>query len=176
MPPEQRDSVDSIVEKAVVSYPFIDPDVEAAVDRIAKLHRYLEHLWERTAQGFDLNRGGYKVLLCLVQAQDRTATPGVLSRRCMISTGAMTNRIDRLEARGFVERVRDDKDRRSVKVRITGKGVEVLEAALVVQAQAEIEALSVLDAEDKAQLNELLGKLMRRFEAEGDLPAELLEH
>ena len=175
MEAEKRDSVDALVKDAITAYPFIDPDVEAAVDRIARLHRYFEHLWERTAQGYDLNAGGYKVLLCLVMDDDKTQTPGALAKHCMISTGAMTNRIDKLEARGLVERLRDTEDRRSIKVQITAAGTEVLERALVDQAKAEIDALAALDRQEGDELNALLGKLMLSFETKGDLPKELLE-
>jgi len=172
---EQRDSVDKIVADAVEAYPFIDPKVEAGVDRINKLKRYFEHLWEKTAQGYDLNSGGYKVLLCLIMADGRTQTPGVLAKHCLISTGAMTNRIDRLEAKGYVERIRDTEDRRSIKVRITDEGVKVLENALVEQAKAEIDAMSALTEAELDQLNALLGKLTVSFETSGDLPQELVE-
>jgi DNA-binding MarR family transcriptional regulator len=172
---EQHDSVDKIVADAIEAYPFIDPKVEAGVDRINKLKRYFEHLWEKTAQGYDLNSGGYKVLLCLIMADGRTQTPGVLAKHCLISTGAMTNRIDRLEDKGYVERIRDTEDRRSIKVRITDEGVKVLENALVEQAKAEIDAMSALTEAELDQLNTLLGKLMVSFETRGDLPQELLE-
>lgn len=167
MPPEQRDSVDRLVEEVCSVYPFIDAPTEGAVDRIGKLHRYLEQLWERTAEDFDLNKGGYKVLLCLREAEGRVKTPGVLARDCLISTGAMTNRIDRLEARGYVERVRDSEDRRSVRVHLTAKGDEVLERAVVEQAREEKEALSVLSGKEMATLNALLRKLMLVFEQPG---------
>lgn len=172
---EQRDSVDKLVEEAIRDYPFIDPKVETGVDRIRRLHRYFEHLWEQTAKGYDLNSGGYKVLLCLIMDDDRTHTPGMLAKHCMISTGAMTNRIDRLEARGYVERIRDTEDRRSIKVRITDEGVKVLESALVEQAKAEIDAMSALTEPELDELNGLLGKLTLSFEAKGDLPRILLE-
>jgi len=173
---EQHDSVDKLVEEAIRDYPFIDPKVETGVDRIGKLYRYFEHLWEQTAKGYDLNSGGYKVLLCLIQADGRTQTPGTLSKHCMISTGAMTNRIDRLEARGYVERIRDTEDRRSIKVRITDEGVKILESALVEQAKAEIDAMSALTGPELDELNVLLGKLTLSFEAKGDLPQILLEN
>lgn len=176
MGPEQRDSVDELVDEVLVAHPFLHPQVEGAVDRIGKLHRYLEHLWERTAEGYELNAGGYKVLLCLRQTDDDVHTPGALAKRCLVSTGAMTNRIDRLEARGYVERVRDTKDRRSIKVHITDTGAEVLERALEQQGAAEVDALSVLEADELATLNDLLRRLMVRFESAGDLPEELLEH
>ena len=172
---EQHDSVDRLVEEAIRDYPFIDPKVEAGVDRIGKLKHYFEHLWEQTAKGYDLNSGGYKVLLCLIKAEGRTQTPGTLAKHCMISTGAMTNRIDRLEARGYVERIRDTQDRRSIKVRITDEGVKVLENALVEQAKVEIDAMSALTESELDELNALLGKLTLSFETKGDLPQALVE-
>lgn len=169
----QTDSVDRLLGEILEVYPFLDPQVEAAVDRIGKLHRYLDNLWERTAEGYALNAGGYKVLICL--RMEGVKTPGSLARDCSISTGAMTNRIDRLEQQGYVERVRDTADRRSVQVHITDAGIEVLERAATQQAKAEIDAMSTLDQGELKKLNGLLRKLMVAFETKGDLPKELVD-
>lgn len=164
MADEQRDSVDEAILVTIREQPYLDPDVEAAAVRIGRLSRYLQRLWERTAEEFDLNAGGYDVLLSLLQANGGMMTPGALAKDCLISTGAMTKRLDRLESQGYAARVRDTKDRRSVKVHITPAGVEVLDRALRKQGAAEARVLGVLEIEDLSCLNDTLRKVMISFE------------
>ena len=55
-------------------------------------------------------------------------TPSALFKATLVTSGAITNRIDRMESKGLVERVRDLDDRRSVRIRLTPQGREVLDA------------------------------------------------
>jgi DNA-binding MarR family transcriptional regulator len=77
----------------------------------------------------------------------------------------MTNRIDRLEARGFVERRRSPEDRRAVVVRLTDAGRTHADAALAGLIAGESEMLAGLDHERQSELAELLRTLVAPFEA-----------
>jgi DNA-binding MarR family transcriptional regulator len=81
-----------------------------------------------------------------------------------LSSGAMTNRLDRLETAGLVRRLPDPADRRGVVVELTEKGRETYGRAVGVQAQKEELVTAALSAREKRQLNALLRRLMLEFE------------
>jgi DNA-binding MarR family transcriptional regulator len=90
-----------------------------------------------------------------------------------LSSGAMTNRLDRLEQSGFVRRLPDPDDRRGILVELTPEGKRVYEEAVGVQGRKESLVASALSVPEKKQLNALLRRLMIEFErAEGGPPPE----
>jgi DNA-binding MarR family transcriptional regulator len=91
-------------------------------------------------------------------------SPGVLARIEELSTGAMTNRLDRLEEAGLVRRLPDPDDRRAVKVELTAQGKRTWEDAVAAQAKKEAVVASALTEREKEQLTKLLRKLMIGYE------------
>ena len=164
--PATRDLVDDHVERAVREMPATDPAVEAILARIDKLDRYLDKSMSEMLARYALTEGEYKVLVKLrLAGAPYQLSPGELSDQLMLSTGAMTNRLDRLEEDGLVARLPEPRDRRGVLVELTPSGHERLVAAVEEQAAKEIGLLDVLDEGEKAELNHLLRKLMLRFES-----------
>jgi DNA-binding MarR family transcriptional regulator len=166
--PERPDAIDRFLETALRIFPSLDPETEAAVDRMAKLMKYLDRVTERTVSRFGLNTGEFRVLLKLVQVPDQRLTAGALSEMLSLSTGAMTNRLDRLEEAGFALRERDPDDRRTVVVSLTPQGREVLDKAVGAQADEERHLLSALKPDELHRMNALLRKLMLAIEADQD--------
>ena len=160
-----RDQVDDFVERAVGIFPRLDPEVEGVVDRLAHLDKRFGQLLEHTVAPFGLNKGEFKVLTALRQRPPGYAmSPGALGECFLLSSGAMTNRLDRLEEAGLVKRVRDVGDRRLVQVELTPKGTRHYERSVETQAAKEAIVAAALGAREQAQLNDLLRKLMREFE------------
>jgi len=94
-----KDSIDEFLERACRIFPHIDPEVEGAVDRICKLNKRFDTMLEHAVEEFGLNKGEFKVLITLRQHNDDfTMSPGELGEELLLSSGAMTNRLDRLEA------------------------------------------------------------------------------
>ena len=81
-----------------------------------------------------------------------------------LSSGAMTNRLDRLEQAGLVRRLPDPRDRRGVIVELTERGRETYQRAVGVQAKKEELVTAALNEREKKQLNALLRRLMLEFE------------
>jgi DNA-binding MarR family transcriptional regulator len=163
--PAPRDSVDDFIDHALKVFPTLDPQVEAVVDRVAHLRKYFDRLTTSHAKGFGLNHGEFKVLLKLRQVPGEQLSPGALADTLVLSTGAMTNRIDRLEAEGLVAREPHPHDRRGVIVRLTDRGREVTDRAVAEIAHEEQRAVGVLTAPEQRRLNDLLRKLMLAFES-----------
>jgi DNA-binding MarR family transcriptional regulator len=95
-------------------------------------------------------------------------THGALCRTLRVSTGAMTNRLDKLEREALVSRSKDPKDRRGVLLAITDDGRSRLDAYIDRGAHRERELLDGLTATDKRQLNTVLAKLLDSLQAELD--------
>ena len=143
----------------------VDLTVEAIVQRIDSLARGLKKSMDVTLGEFGLNHGEWSVLCALRRAgPPYRRSPGYLAERAELSTGAMTNRIDRLETAGLVRRLPDPDDRRALKVELTELGHDIWRQSIVVQGGKEALLASALDPEEKEQLSLLLRRLMLAFE------------
>jgi DNA-binding MarR family transcriptional regulator len=161
-PEESVDDCDQHIAWALREWTQIDPDVEAIVTRIGKANRYIERAAVDTLESLDLAQGELRVLLRLSRGR---RSHGEIARDLLVSTGTMTNRLDKLEAAGFVSRHADPADRRGVIVELTPSGREVLDRYIGVQAAREKHLLSAMSAEDKRELSRLLRKLLASVEA-----------
>jgi DNA-binding MarR family transcriptional regulator len=160
-----KDSIDEFLERACKIFPALDPEVEGAVDRICKLNKRFETMLEHALEQFGLNKGEFKVLITLRQRNDEfTMSPGELGEQLLLSSGAMTNRLDRLEAAGLIAREPDPDDRRALIVRLTADGVRKIEQAVTAGGENEIAVVSVLSPAEQKRLNALLRKLILAFE------------
>jgi DNA-binding MarR family transcriptional regulator len=160
-----QDHIDRFLEHFGERLPVEDLVVEGIVDRIGGLNRRLHREMDETLEAFGLNHGEWKVLGTLWRAgEPHRVSPGVLARIEELSTGAMTNRLDRLEEAGLVRRLPDPDDRRAVKVELTAKGKRTWEDAVAAQAKKEAVVASALTEREKEQLTKLLRKLMIGYE------------
>jgi DNA-binding MarR family transcriptional regulator len=161
------DSVDFCITDITSRFAAIDPEVEGVVDRITAIDKHLGAAFEETLAGHGLSRGEYKLLLRLsTRTADNRMSAGDLSRALMLSSGAMTNRLDRMEAAGLVRRVPDPRDRRGVLVEMTEEGRRQIDEAVTEQAAKEIDLLSALSRRELASLNGLLRKVLSALERE----------
>src|SRR2546430_11237654 len=99
-----------------------------------------------------------------ITAPPHRKSVGALSKRAELSSGAMTNRLDRLEEAGLVKRIPDPDDRRGVLVELTKQGEEAWEKALGAQAANESLIADALTKDEQRELNGLLRRLMREFD------------
>ncbi|HEX6679153.1 MAG TPA: MarR family transcriptional regulator [Gaiellaceae bacterium] len=170
----ERDHVDRWLETIRERLPMLDPEVEGIVDRIQGLSRRFKRATNETLAEFKLDHAEYK-LLGFLNRQDETyrSSPGKLARVMELSSGAMTNRLDRMEEAGLLRRLPDPSDRRGLLVELTPEGKRLYEDAIGVQARKEELIASALSVSEKKQLNALLRRLMIEFERlEGGPPPE----
>jgi DNA-binding MarR family transcriptional regulator len=83
----------------------------------------------------------------------------------MISSGSMTNRIDRLEKIGFVRRTANPADKRGTLVTLTLKGLEVIDRAVTAHVENQKAIVAALHPDEQAQLSALLAKLINNLNA-----------
>lgn len=153
---------------ALATWPQIDPVVEAIVTGIAEAQRLLDDEMQASLASVGLTREEFKVLLAL---HPGPLSHGALCRQLEVSTGAMTNRLDKLERGGLVARSPDPDDRRGVLLAITDGGRERLEAYIDHGARRERALLGGLSAADKRRLNTLLSRLVESLESERGVPS-----
>jgi DNA-binding MarR family transcriptional regulator len=162
----RRDHVDRFLEEISADLPaHLDLTVEGIVERVGGINRRIKWMHEETLDQFGLNVSDWHVLTTLRWAgEPYRRSAGELARRVELTSGAMTSRLDALEAEGPVRRLRDPDDRRSVLVELTEKGREKHEQAMGIQAQKEALLAAALTDREKVQLNALLRRVMITLE------------
>jgi DNA-binding MarR family transcriptional regulator len=163
---EERDHVDAWLENAwLQDIPNLDLEVEGIVDRMTGLTRRFKRSLNDVIAEHGLTYEEWDVLGALRRAGPPfRRSAGELAKMSELSSGAMTNRLDRLEKAGLVQRLADPDDRRGVLVELTEAGQKKwLEST---GSEAEQEALigAALTKREKEQLNSLLRRLMLEFE------------
>jgi DNA-binding MarR family transcriptional regulator len=161
----ERDHVDRFLESIHLVFPELDLEVEGIVDRIGGIARRLNRTMDETLAEVGLDTAEHKVLCVLAQmGRPHRSTPGRLAKRLELSSGAMTNRLDRMEEADLIRRLPDPDDRRGVQVDLTEHGHDVYRGAVGVQAKKEQLLANALSARQRTQLNDLLRRLMLEFE------------
>lgn len=163
---EQPDDCDAHVAWAVSQWPEIDPDTESIVNRVETVGRYLDRAAVESREAVGLSHGDLKVLLRLSRGR---RSHGDIARELLISTGTMTNRLDKLEAAGLLSRHPDPADRRGVLVELTAEGRTTLDRYIELQAGREKRLLAGISPEEKRQLSDLLRRVVASFASEPGL-------
>lgn len=158
-----------IVEQWTRERPDIDTSPMAIVARISRLSRLFEQRTGETFASFGLTRSGFAVLAALRRAgRPFELSPTNLYNSLLVSSGAMTYRIDRLEDNGLVKRVPDPNDRRGMLVALTSEGRKLIDQVVSAHVVAEAELLKPLTRAQRGQLAELLRKLAAELESAPD--------
>lgn len=159
-----QDEVDRIAAAWQRAQPTVDVAPLQVLSRVTRLARHLDLARRQAFAAHGLEPWEFDVLAALRRSGAPYAlSPGQLGTETLVTSGTMTNRIDRLEGRGLVSRAPDPDDRRGVRVALTPEGREVVDAALGDLLDRERELLSVLDPADRERLADLLRTLVLAF-------------
>jgi DNA-binding MarR family transcriptional regulator len=165
MPEPQPDAVDAVIEQWRAERPDLDLEAMATFGRLGRLHAHASRSLDAVFARHGLQLGEFDVLAALRRAgPPHVLTPTVLARTLMLSPGGMTNRIDRLEAAGLVERQADPDDRRSSLVALTDRGLTLVDAAVTDHVANEADLLAVLTTSERRALDRALRSLLAQFE------------
>lgn len=160
-----RDEVDSLVEAWGRERPDLDPSPMQVLSRISRLARYLDRHRRTAFAQHDLESWEFDVLAALRRSgEPYQLSPGQLLRETMVTSGTMTNRVDRLVGRGLVTRTDHPDDRRGVLVRLTQSGKDAVDSAISDLLSAEQQILAALPSAQRDQLAESLRQLMAPYE------------
>lgn len=161
------DRVDQILSQWNRERPDLDVAPMGLVGRLRRLSEHLAREMDKTFAAHGLNRASFDVLATLRRSGPPYAlSPGDLLATMMITSGTMTNRVDRLEAAGLVERIHNPQDGRSVIIRLTKRGLSVIDAAVTAHVETQTRLVAMLSKEDRAALDVLLGRFLAGFEGE----------
>ncbi len=156
-----RDPFDAIRDQWSKERPDLDTSGLEVFWRISFLHKDLRKSIARRLSKIDLPNWAFDVLAGLRrQGPPYQMSPSELCTAAMLSSGAMTNRLDRLEGAELVERHPDTKDRRSLSVRLTETGKQRVDDALSLRFEHANIALASLSESERRQLVSLLRKLV----------------
>ena len=159
-----RDEVDELVEAWGRERSDLDLTPVEVFSRIGRLARHLDLARRQAFAAHAIESWEFDVLAALRRAGgDYQLSPGRLLRETLVTSGTMTNRVDRLAARGLVERLPDPHDRRGVLVRLTAQGRSTVDGAFEALLEAERRLLADLPAQDRTRLAALLRTLMSPF-------------
>jgi DNA-binding MarR family transcriptional regulator len=161
-----RDEVDRLVEAWGRERSDLDLRPMEVLSRVSRLAHHLDRARRAAFAEHRLETWEFDVLAALRRAgTPYQLSPGRLLKETLVTSGTMTNRVDRLEARGLVERLPDPRDRRGVLVRLTADGRRTVDGALDGLLGREQGLLAGLDPRRQQQLADLLRALVLPFEA-----------
>lgn len=160
------DFVDHLVTQWRAARPDLDPEPMALVARLARLGALLERRLAGAVATHGLSVGEFDVLATLRRNEASGLSPKRLLEEILLSSGAMTHRIDRLEAAGLVERRPDPADRRGVIVRLTRQGRAVVDPAVADRFEDARQVTSLLPRDARRALTAGMRRLLVALEQE----------
>ncbi len=162
-----RDEVDDLVAAWQAERPDLDIEPLQVLSRVSRLARHLDRARRAAFASHDLEPWEFDVLSALRrQGAPYQLSPGALLRTTLVTSGTMTNRIDRLEQAGLVRRQPDPQDKRGVLVTLTAAGRARADAALADLLASERVLLEGLGSAERRTLADLLRVLLTPLDAE----------
>lgn len=158
------DVVDLIIEQWQHARPDLDVAPMGVLGRLSRASRLVEVEQDRLYAEYGLNRGEFDILATLRRATGSTGmTAGELARSSMVTSGAITNRIDRLIAKHQVTRDVDPANRRAVLIALTPAGSLLIDQAVTAHVENEQHIISALTNNQQDDLADLLRQLLIDF-------------
>ncbi|MCL1088458.1 MarR family transcriptional regulator [Shewanella profunda] len=163
--PNKHDGLDRIVEQWQKQGVTADLIPMVVLGRIARLTKYIEVVLLQCHAEFGLGQGEFDVLATLRRSGEPfMLSPSQLYQSMMLSSGAMTSRLDRLENKGLIERSHSKEDRRAVHVSLTTEGKALIDKALPQHIHCQSALLAGVSAEDRPMLLQILKSWLNQFE------------
>ncbi|MFC9245664.1 MarR family winged helix-turn-helix transcriptional regulator [Streptomyces sp. NPDC057136] len=156
----QTDAIAAIVEQWKRERPDLDAAPMLVMGRLFRLTDALDQRLRPPFQAAGLGGGDFDVLAALRRSGEPYAlSAGELSRTVLVTTGAISKRVDRLEARGLVSRSVAESDSRGRLVTLTAEGSELTDELIAVHLDNQRRLLSGLSADEQTRLGDLLERL-----------------
>ncbi len=157
----EADSVDRLLDQWRHERPELDVAGLGLAVRIEMLAKLLQRTTAETLSEIGLKPWEYDVLSALRRQGPPYELPATgLAKASLLTSGAMTTRIDHLEAQGLVRRTADPTDRRGVRVGLTPRGIRLVDNAIEARFAAAAQSVASLTVRDRAALEGGLRKLL----------------
>ncbi|AKB02467.1 MarR family winged helix-turn-helix transcriptional regulator [Vibrio cholerae] len=154
-----NDKVDAILAQWRSVRPDLDCSSMGVVGRLRQTNGIWKTKLDQVFDGFGLSCIEFDIL-ATIRRNDREITPTELYQTLMLSSGAISTRIEQLVQRGLVQRVASEEDRRSCKVTLTEQGITLIDQALNAHVTNMNRMLAVLTEQEQRQLEQLLKKIL----------------
>lgn len=162
----EKDFVDKLIEEWLDTVPSLDLSGLPVIARIVRMSHYISQFVDANFARYNLNVGEFEVLAALARNPDRQLSPKDLQKKILISSGGLSNRINRLEAKKYIVRMPDPTDRRGVIIKITPEGRKLTLEVVVTHVAIEKALIEGLNGADQEQLADLLKKLIKSQKSE----------
>lgn len=145
--------------------PDLDPSPTGVVGRISRLSGHFRRSVDNYLAEYGLTWETFDLIATLRRiGAPYEMSPTELYKSSLLSASAVTNRIDRVEAMGLVQRIADLEDRRSVKIKLSRQGKKLIDTVIERHFSEEAALLATLTAQERGQLANLLSKLVSASE------------
>lgn len=172
---EAGDDVDTIVTEWEVQRPDFDARPLAIFSRLLRLDRHIDHIRREVFSQYGIERWQFEMLTELRRRPDgHQLTAGQLMNKTLVSSGTITNRIDRLEEQGLVRRIADPNDGRVVIVQATDKGIALADNAMISLLDKQRELLKPYSEEEIAAVTSFLRSMLSDLDASSHEPVRRL--
>ncbi len=154
------DSVDTILAQWQSVRPDLDCSSMGVVGRLRRTSNLWQGKMDKVFKQHGLSTVEFDILATMRRSDPAGITPTELYKTLMLSSGAVSTRLEQLVKIGWVERVSSEQDRRSCKVILTPKGIEMIDAAVDAHVSNLDNMLNVLTDTEQDQLAKLLRKVL----------------
>ncbi|MDE1460929.1 MarR family winged helix-turn-helix transcriptional regulator [Spartinivicinus poritis] len=151
----RKDHVDLVLEQWQQQRPDLDVSPMAIFGRLSRMSSIVEPKIKAVLKSHGLTIAEFDVLAALKRGGE-PLTPTTLYNTTMLTSGAMTARLDKLEQRGLIKRQPSATDRRSLLIALTETGLQLVDTAVVAHVDNEQQMLACFSEEEKAQLAKLM--------------------
>ena len=155
------DHVDFITQQWAKERPDLDVTAMGIIGRVARLYLAYQKEMHKTFARYGLNAAKFDVLATLRRAgAPHTLSPGALLEATMVASGTMTNRIDRLQADGLVQRTVNPEDSRSFLIALTDKGLTLIDEVVTEHVKTQASMITGLETSEIEIFQTLLSKAL----------------
>lgn len=159
------DAIDRVVEQWAKEKPELETESMAMMGRVMRITKYMETQVAVLHKKYDMKMGEFDVLATLRRSgKPYRLTPSELIDSMMLTSGAMTNRLDKLEGKGLIKRAHSKEDRRSVTVELTKDGLLLIEKMISEHVETQDKLVKSLTSSQKRNINQLLKTWLSAYE------------
>lgn len=160
-----RDLIDDIIQKwQNTNLPTTASIGTEIIGRMVRMNAFIQQQVEENLSQYDLNVGDFDLLAVLRREESEELTPGKIQELILVSSGGLSNRMTRLEARNLIIRLPDRNDRRGVIVKLTPEGKTLIEQVAPTHLALENQLVKKLTDDEQTQLTYLLKKMLLSME------------
>lgn len=161
------DKIDKVIQQWSIEKPLLDTEPMALIGRLLRISKHLEVNIAACHKHFGLTLGEFDVLATLRRSAHKgSLTPSELLEALLLTSGAMTNRLDKLQAKKLIVRLQSDHDKRSISVALTDKGRLLIDQVIEKHVLLQKTLVNSLSVQQQKGLNNALKTWLGDFENE----------